>query len=739
LEALEDRTLLSVSVGNSYIGLGFTSSGGTGAPPDTNGAAGPTNYVETVNQAIAIYNPKTSGAGPVTDSLADFYFTQGGLTPAVSVASDTQTDCFVIFDSQVQRFIVGNLDADSTNKNGVTNNLLIAVSKTASPATLTKADWFFNEVPTTEGAVQFNDYPGNPGYNADALVVTLLGFDSGGAPVHSQINAISMKALVSGTALVANTNYFQTDNSDTFNLRPAIVHDGVAGGPMWMVAENGSNSSIDVIRMDNVLSAAPVFTTTTVAVNPYFTAVSPLQPNGTAATGPGFTDSRVLKAAEQNGQLVATHIVSNAAGNLDNARWYDFNVSSGTPTILQEGDITGGPGIYDTYPGIDINPQGTIGMSYMQSGIAPGQFLSVYVTGRTVNDAPGTMEAPVLVQAGAGNYVQGFGSNRLGDLSGINVDSDGSFWIANEFANTDAVANWGTVIAHFTVGAPFQIQPFSATEGQVLTLVPVASFIDTSGTGAGSYSATIDWGDGINSPGTVTGSKGLFFVKGTHTYTEEGTYSLSVHLHKGNTDLGTASGDIVVADAPLTGRAVPSLNSTTGGFLNNVLVAGFTDTDKTNTPADPQGAPGDYVATVTFLQANGLSSTSIGRIVPNGGNSFLVFASNPFSFASSGTFQVRTVIRDVGGASVEVDTSVNVTGKPAIPTLLPMFGADNNFVNSPFLQMENALTNLLISENLFLASMFSAPAVQMSAMANFMFAEMEYEISVFRFDLTLPF
>jgi hypothetical protein len=733
LEALEDRTLLSVTLGTSYTGLSSAGFGGGFNPPDTNGAAGPTNYVETVNQGVGIYSPKTSGAAPVTDTLAHFYFTTGGLTPAAPPATDEQSDCFVIFDPLVQRFIVGDLDFDTTATNGVTNNLLLAVSKSASPATLTKADWFFNEIPTTEATVNLQDYPGNPGYNADALVVTLLSFPASGPPVHSQINAISMKALVSGTPLVANTNYFQTDNGDTFNLRPTAMQDATAGGPMWMLAENGSNSSIDVIKMTNVLSAAPVFTTTSVPVNPYFTAVPELQPGGTSITT--ATDSRIMNASEQNGQIVAAHIVSNAAGNLDNARWYEFNVSSGSPVLQQEGDISGGPGVYDAYPGIAINPQGAIGMSYVQSGIAPGQFMSTYITGRTAVDAPGTMETPVLVQAGAGVY----NGNREGDLSGINVDSDGSFWIANEIANTDPAPNWGTVVAHFSVGAPFQIQPFSATEGQVLTLVPVASFIDSSGTGAGSYSATIDWGDGISSPGTVTGSKGLFFVKGTHTYTEEGTYSLSVHLHKGNTDLGTASGDIVVADAPLIGRAVPSLNSTTGGFLSNVLVAGFTDTDATNTSGDPQGAPGDYVATVTFLQANGLSTTSIGRIVPNGGNSFLVFASNPFSFASGGTFQVRTIIRDVGGATVEVDTSVNVTGKTAIPPLLPMYGADSNFINAPFVVMENALTNLLISENLFLASMFSTPAVQMSALANFMFADFEYEIAVFHFDLTLPF
>src|SRR5262245_36867921 len=57
LERLEDRTVPSVSVlnnsGNGYTGLNFNQSGGF-VPPDTCGAAGPSAYVETVNQTVAL-------------------------------------------------------------------------------------------------------------------------------------------------------------------------------------------------------------------------------------------------------------------------------------------------------------------------------------------------------------------------------------------------------------------------------------------------------------------------------------------------------------------------------------------------------------------------------------------------------------------------------------------------------------------------------------------------------------
>jgi hypothetical protein len=149
---------------------------------------------------------------------------------------------------------------------------------------------------------------------------------------------------------------------------------------------------------------------------------------------------------------VATQNISpDAVGSEDDARWYRIDVSSGTPVLAEEGDVSAGPGAYIVYPGIDINANGQIGMSYIESGVA-GPFPSVYVTGRDPSDPAGTMETPVLVQPGARNERDSSPTGREGDFSGINVDTDGSFWIANEFANDQLVANWGTTIAQFTLG-----------------------------------------------------------------------------------------------------------------------------------------------------------------------------------------------------------------------------------------------------------------------------------------------
>ena len=444
VEALEQRTLLSVSIlnsgGNGYAGLSFNQSGGY-TPPDTCGAAGPSVYVETVNQTVAIYNPKATGASATTASLSTFWFTTGGLTRASS--SSGLSDPIVTYDEQIGRFIVGDQDVDFTNHVSAFD---LAVSKTNTPTAFNTTNWAFYKITTTETGFDA-DYPGNFGYNHDAFVFTLNMFSTTGGAGHVQIVSVKASDLQSAAAsplIAAN------DLANRFSLRPTTMHDSVAGDPMWFVTEHGDDHSIDVIKMTNELTTTPTFTATNLAVTAYSPVVNPLNPNGTEVTG--NIDSRIMKAAEYNNTIVAAHAVS-ASSTQDVAQWYAISVSTGTPTLLQQGRVSAGANTYVIYPGIDINQYGQIGMSYMKSGTdTTTDFLSMYVTGRAPTDSTGTMETGVLVPAGTGqaNYTDFANPHRAGDLSGINLDpTDGSFWAANEFANTQATANWGTAIADF--------------------------------------------------------------------------------------------------------------------------------------------------------------------------------------------------------------------------------------------------------------------------------------------------
>ena len=440
LEALEDRTLLTVQLLSHYNGLDFNSGGVGGTPPDTVGAAGPTSYIETVNSSVAIYTPKATGASVVSDDLFHFLFVTGGL-PHASPNSGL-ADATMLWDDQIQRFIVADMEIDLA---GVCA-LPMAISKSASPTTLTKADWNFYTFDTSEAGFT-TDYPSNIGYNHDALVFPLRMFDLNGNFDHVEVNAVSIAALVAG---LPNPAYVKTDVPHGFgdNMRATAMHDSVAGEPMWFVQAGFSTNTIRVIKEVNPLTA-PSFSVTTLTVPTTYPVAPPLQPDGIAVTT--NIGRAIYKAAEYHNNIVASQNVSaDATGTEDVARWYRIDVGSGTPTLADEGDVSAGPGTYINYPAIDINADGQIGMTYMESGLG-GPFLSTYVTGRLPSDPAGTMETPVLVQPGARNEHDFSAPGRAGDFSGINVDTDGTFWIANEYANDELVANWGTTIAHFTL------------------------------------------------------------------------------------------------------------------------------------------------------------------------------------------------------------------------------------------------------------------------------------------------
>ncbi len=456
LERLEERITPTITVATKYAGLTYGNDSQS-VPPDDNGAAGTTSYIQTANQVMRLFPNKNSSSGAVTDQLSDFYYTQGGLPSDWSSGGNTQgnptlSDPIVVWDEQINRFIVGDQQIDGSS--GPVSAFYIAVSKSATPASLTKNDWNFYSIDETESnnGGFFGDYPGNFGWNHDAFVFTLNEFPNGNGSSHVSVTSVNIQDLVNGVSNASLHSYRNDFNS--FSVRPTVMHDSVAGDPMWLLAEHGDGQSIDVTKMTNVLSNSASFSTTSVGVLPYSQAVIPLQKNGSQITS--NEDSRIMKAAEYGGMLVASHEVSNAAGDRDYARWYEFNVAGGTPTLVQQGNVTdptsgaGQVNVYDVYPGVDINSAGDIGMTYMQSGdnssYSATGWISAFDTVWTPSDAAGVMEPPVLVLAGSGANNDG----REGDMTGINTDSDGSFWATTQVTNS--ATDWVEETSHFVIG-----------------------------------------------------------------------------------------------------------------------------------------------------------------------------------------------------------------------------------------------------------------------------------------------
>jgi hypothetical protein len=107
--------------------------------------------------------------------------------------------------------------------------------------------------------------------------------------------------------------------------------------------------------------------------------------------------------------------------------------------------------------------------------------------------------------------------------------------------------------------------PVSATAGTAFTGT-VATFTDADGSGMSNFTATISWGDGRVSQGTIAADpKGGFDVTGTHTYAVGGTFSVFVSLHDNDGDEAVSLGSATVA----AGMSSSSLTTASFGILQS--------------------------------------------------------------------------------------------------------------------------------------------------------------------------
>jgi hypothetical protein len=178
---------------------------------------------------------------------------------------------------------------------------------------------------------------------------------------------------------------------------------------------------------------------------------------------------------------------------------------------------------------------------------------------------------------------------------------------------------------------------------------------------AANFTATIAWGDGTTSPGTVTGS-GTFSVLGAHTYTNAGTFSVTVSiLDSGGssatvTDTATVMGEVTAQPATLT--------PTEATALSNVTVVTFTGLASTTYTADIDWGDGH---------------TSAGTVSGVGTN-YTVTGSN--TYAVEGSFPVTITIRKSGTAMALISSTVSVGDASLTGTGVPLNPAQGTLLNN---------------------------------------------------------
>ncbi|HET7421267.1 MAG TPA: right-handed parallel beta-helix repeat-containing protein [Candidatus Dormibacteraeota bacterium] len=181
-----------------------------------------------------------------------------------------------------------------------------------------------------------------------------------------------------------------------------------------------------------------------------------------------------------------------------------------------------------------------------------------------------------------------------------------------------------------------------AVEGALFTAV-VANFTG----GAGPYSASIAWGDGQSSAGTVGSGKS---VSGGHSYAEEGSYTVTVTVTDSTGASASAGTTESVSDASL---------SLSGTSLSVHHKTNFTARVATLSDADPGGAAGDYSGQIDWGDGTTSACPSATCTISASGGAFAVNGTH--NYVHHATFRVTVTISDAGGAGASAMTTILAT------------------------------------------------------------------------------
>jgi hypothetical protein len=263
----------------------------------------------------------------------------------------------------------------------------------------------------------------------------------------------------------------------------------------------------------------------------------------------------------------------------------------------------------------------------------------------TIDMGGGTLGSPT-VMTGGNTFDQTVAASTLAiSLTQTNgsavVEAMGNAF-ADPSAIQDGTHDGGTGMIAVSTGAStytgtlaILMGGFTVAEGTAFNGA-LASYMVYQPVSSGPFSATITWGDGSTSAGTISQPGGTgtpFDVSGTHTYTTFGVYVTSVTIADGTTSyISPGPGTALVTD-PAPVITVPSLTATPGTPTGTVAVATFTD------PGTPLPA-GQYTAIIDW----GDKSPPVLGVITASGTTYTV--SGNHTYAQAGAFTITVSIQD---------------------------------------------------------------------------------------------
>jgi len=208
----------------------------------------------------------------------------------------------------------------------------------------------------------------------------------------------------------------------------------------------------------------------------------------------------------------------------------------------------------------------------------------------------------------------------------------------------------------------------AAVEGSQFTSV-IANFADADGnTDPSAYAISVDWGDPTVSPGLKASGSGPFSVTASHTYAEEGTYSVSVTIADlADGDVATAISSVTVGDpsvvpAPVTMST--SFSGQEGTATAPQVLAVFRD------PAGPEPL-GNYSAVISW--GDGTPNSGATVAIDTGSEFFDVLAGS-HTFTEEGNYNVTITVMHDQAAPATMPTVRATISDPAVVASPSSFG-----------------------------------------------------------------
>jgi hypothetical protein len=430
----------------NFDGIPFPGVACNCAPPDTNGEAGLTQYVQIVNQGFQVFSKSTGAAlTPVTD-IAALWAGFGG------VCETGFGDPIVMYDQLANRWLISQFAGTD-----VPTDECIAISKTSDAA---GAWWRYG----FNLGTHFFDYP-HLGVWPDAYYMSMNVFDEN--PPNDFLGpepfAFDRAKMLTGEPAtfiaIEDTSVFNSSND---SMLPADLDGSTAppaGAPNPFLMSGPFNSTWPLWRF-HADFATPTNSTFTVGGTltpaPYTAlclGVSECVPQKDVDFSDyldGLGDRGMFRLAYRNfgSREALVGNMSVQSNGVAGIRWYEINrATSGAPSFVQQSTYQ--PDTTWRWMGsVAMDRLGNLALGFSAS--SPTMNPAIRYAGRLAGDPPDTLaQGEATLFAGTGSQQET--NNRWGDYSDLTVDpvDDCTFWYTQEYYASTAPFAWRTRIGSF--------------------------------------------------------------------------------------------------------------------------------------------------------------------------------------------------------------------------------------------------------------------------------------------------